>query len=175
MSFGKWLYKNRDIVEFIDLLIKCRRATDPRTDPNNVINLEILRGVIFYGRGYVVTAGLSLLFSKRNEFNLSMFSLQFWRTKGLTVSFMFLLKRTNLVTHWTNIFSSLNNHFLLLRRLFFAFILAHTRDLEGDLKSKTSGDFQRLMIALAQGMRSETCDPRVVCKDATDLYKDGEG
>ncbi len=55
------------------------------------------------------------------------------------------------------------------------FTLAHTRDLEGDLKSKTSGDFQRLMIALVQGMRSETCDPRVVSKDATDLYKDGEG
>ncbi|KAL5969531.1 Annexin A7 [Taenia solium] len=49
------------------------------------------------------------------------------------------------------------------------------RNLEGDLKSCTSGNFQRLLIAVSQGMRSESVDPQIAAMDAKILYDAGEG
>lgn len=50
-----------------------------------------------------------------------------------------------------------------------------TRNLEGDLKSCTSGNFQRLLVAVSQGRRSETVDPQIASIDAKILYDAGEG
>lgn len=49
------------------------------------------------------------------------------------------------------------------------------KGLESDLKSSTSGNFQRLLIALIQGMRSDSFDPQIAAMDAKILYDAGEG
>ncbi|VDK20024.1 unnamed protein product [Taenia asiatica] len=49
------------------------------------------------------------------------------------------------------------------------------RNLESDLKSCTSGNFQRLLVAVSQGMRSENVDPQIAAMDAKILYDAGEG
>ena len=57
------------------------------------------------------------------------------------------------------------------------FDLVVGRDLEKDITSETSGDFQRILVAILQAQRNE--DPRVdhtqVELDADALYKSGEG
>ena len=58
-----------------------------------------------------------------------------------------------------------------------AFTKLFERNLEDDIKSETSGDLQRLLIALLQGNRSINTNPdQAKCKqDADDLYNSGEG
>jgi len=56
-----------------------------------------------------------------------------------------------------------------------AYSARYGKTLESDVKKATSGDFERIMVALLQGMRDDDMQPDRAAIDAKRLYSAGEG
>lgn len=66
---------------------------------------------------------------------------------------------------------------LWLKSDFCLFLTVTGRNLEHDIRSDTSGDFEMILVAMMQGNRDESpqVDMNLVKTDADKLYKAGEG